>query len=310
MSGNGKVLVIGGAGFLGSHVSDALTDAGYKVRIFDKVSSRYAKSGQEMVVGDLMDMNEVVDAANGCDYIYNFAGIADIDEAHRNPVDTARLNVLGTVHTLEAARIHKVRRYVFASTVYVYSNKGSFYRASKQSAERFIETYEELFGIQHTILRYGSLYGRRADSRNGIYRMLFHAIKERKIRFNGSGEELREYINVADAAQASVEILGEEFSNQHIILTGNEKLRARDLLMMISEMLGGTVEIEYSDQEMTGHYTITPYSFNPKIGRKLVNTLHIDMGQGLLDCMAELHQSIVKGQFHPEADFLIKDKGE
>jgi UDP-glucose 4-epimerase len=302
-----KVLVLGGSGFLGSHVADALTDAGYQVRIFDLVPSPYLREGQEMVTGDILDLDQVVCATMDCAYVYNFAGIADIDAAHRNPVETAKLNVLGAVNTLEAARLAKVVRYVFASSIYVYSNKGSFYRASKQSAERFIETYQECFGLNHTILRYGSLYGRRSDGRNNIHRLLIQALSEKKLTYPGNGEELREYIHVADAAKASVAILDDEYANQHIIVTGNEKMRVRDLLLMISEILGGSVKLEFSKKEIEGHYTITPYAFNPKIGRKLVNTYHIDMGQGLLDCLAEIHQLQVKG-YHAETDLLVKDK--
>lgn len=302
-----KVIVFGGSGFLGSHVADALTDAAYQVRIFDLAPSPYLRKGQEMVVGDILNLDQVLNAAEGCTYVYNFAGLADLDAAHHNPVETTKLNVLGTVNTLEAARSIKASRYIFASSVYVYSNKGSFYRASKQSAERFIETYEECYGLNHTILRYGSLYGRRADVRNNIFRLLTQALKEKKLTYAGNGEELREYIHVLDAAKSSVAILDDEYINQHIILTGNEKMRVRDLLLMISEILGGTVKLEFSPDKIEGHYTITPYAFNPKIGKKLVNTYHIDMGQGLLDCLSEIHQEQVKG-YHAETDLLVKNQ--
>lgn len=124
-------VVFGGSGFLGSHVADALSDAGYRVRIFDLVRSPYLRVGQEMVVGDLMDPAAVTQAAAGCQHVYNFAGLADIDDAKNRPVDTVTLNVLGNVHALEAARAAGARRFVFASSIYVYSESGSFYRASK-----------------------------------------------------------------------------------------------------------------------------------------------------------------------------------
>lgn len=303
MSAKGIVTVFGGAGFLGSHVADALTDAGYRVRIFDLNSSRHLKPGQEEIVGDILDAAQVHKAVEGCDYVYNFAGIADIGEAHDKPLETAKLNIIGAVHTLEAARQAKVKRYIFASSVYVYSDKGSFYRASKQSAERFIETYQECYGLPYTILRYGSLYGRRADKRNGIYRLLHDAITKKKIVYPGSGEELREYIHVEDAAASSVAILAGEYANQHIVLTGNEKMRVKDLLMMISEILGG-VEMQFSNEVLEGHYAITPYAFNPKVGRKLVNTYHTDMGQGLIDCLGEIHHNFA-ANIHTEVDWLL-----
>lgn len=290
---------------MGSHVADALTDSGYAVRVFDIVPSRYLKAGQVMILGDLLNPVEVYKAIEGCDYVYNFAGIADINEAHNKPLDAAHLNVLGTLHTLEGAKMAKVRRYVFASTVYVYSNRGSFYRTSKQAAERFVETYEECHGLDYTILRYGSLYGRRSDGRNGIFRLLSQALRDRKIQYSGSGEELREYIHVSDAARASVDILAPEYANQHIILTGNEKMRSSDLVKMVSEMLGG-LPFEFSGEKVEGHYQITPYAFNPKIGKKLVSTLHIDMGQGLIDCMAEIDQAMGKGT-HSEEDWLVQN---
>lgn len=301
-----RAIVFGGSGFLGSHIADALTSAGYSVRIFDLQKSKYLQDSQEMIIGDILDIESVENAVKGCDYVYNFAGLADINDARVKPIQTANLNVIGTVHTLEAAKNAGVKRYVFASSVYVFSNQGSFYRASKQAAERYIETYEESFGLPYTILRYGSLYGKRADARNGIYRLLKEALTEKKIKYPGTGQELREYIHVTDAAESSVEILDEQYSNQHIMLTGNEKLKSEDLLKMISEVLGGSIELEFTNDEMAGHYTITPYSFSPKIGKKLVHTYHIDMGQGILECLAELHEDLEIGM-SKSSDWLIKE---
>ncbi|TDI77589.1 MAG: SDR family oxidoreductase, partial [Betaproteobacteria bacterium] len=156
---NEIAIVFGASGFLGSHVAEALSAEGYRVRLFDRSPSPYQKHDQEMIVGDIMDLKEVIKATQSAAVVYNFAAIADIDEAHEKPLATAEVNILGNMHVLEAARLAGSRRFIFASTVYVYSESGSFYRASKQAAERFIETYHERYGLDYTILRYGSLYG-------------------------------------------------------------------------------------------------------------------------------------------------------
>lgn len=292
-SASGEIAVVFGAsGFLGSHVADALSEAGYRVRLFDRAPSPYQRPDQEMIVGDMMDIEQAIEAAKGASVIYNFAAIADIDEAHDKPLATATINVLGNMHILEAARLAGARRFIFASSVYVYSESGSFYRASKQAAERFTETYHERYGLEYTILRYGSLYGRRADLRNGIYRMLHEAIQDHTITYHGSGNAIREYIHVEDAARMSVQVLSPEFANRHLILTGQEKLRIRDVMTMISEIMPWPVELHFGDANAIHHYEITPYAFQPRIGRKLVLNEHVDLGQGLLDCLREIHQYI------------------
>ena len=289
---NESVVVFGASGFLGSHVADALSNAGYRVRLFDRCPSPYQKSNQEMVIGDIMNLDQVIEAAKGATYVYNFAAIADIDEANDKPIPTATINVLGNMHALEAARTVGARRFVFASSVYVYSESGSFYRASKQAAERFTETYHERYGLNYSILRYGSLYGRRSDKRNGIYRMLHEAVAHHSITYKGSGDALREYIHVEDAARMSVQILAPEFANRHLILTGQEKMRIRDVMRMISEILPWPVELHFDEANMVHHYEITPYAFQPRIGRKLVLNEHVDLGQGILDCLREIHQDL------------------
>ena len=293
---NDLAVVFGGSGFLGSHVADALQEAGWTVRICDIADSPFLASGQEMVRCDILDPAAVAKAVAGATVVYNFAGLADIDEAQNKPVDTVKLNVLGNTHILDACQREAVRRYVFASTVYVYSERGSFYRASKQASERIIEAYQERFGIPYTILRYGSLYGRRADRRNGIWRILNAALTQGEVTYSGSGEEQREYIHVRDAALLSVKALDPEFANQHVILTGPYPCRVRDLMEMVREMLGGKPAVRFENKPVSGHYTITPYNFLPRVGRKLVGESYTDLGQGLLDCLAEMHE-----QAHPEA---------
>ncbi|MEK7857785.1 MAG: NAD(P)-dependent oxidoreductase [Elusimicrobiota bacterium] len=283
-----KVLVCGGTGFLGSHVVEALSEAGYAVRVFDQRPSSHLREGQEMIVGDMLDLGGLCKAARGCSAVYNFAAIADIDESRKHPLEALKVNVLGNAHALEAARQAKAERFVLASSLYVYSRSGAFYRATKQAAEQYTETFQEEFGLDYTIVRYGSLYGRRADERNGIFRMLQSALTEGRVRYAGTGEELREYIHVDDAARLSVEILKPEFKNMPVTLTGHHPMRVRDVMEMVREMLGGKVKLEFDNEAVSGHYNITPYSYSPKLAKKLVSTLYTDMGQGLLDCLAEI----------------------
>lgn len=277
-----RVLVLGGSGFLGSHVADALSRAGYQVRIFDRKPSPYSSPDQQMVLGDILRPDEVLAAAQGCRYVYNFAGLADIDDARHRPLDTANLNVIGNIHALSAAQNAGAERFLFASSVYVYSHAGSFYGVSKQAAERFVETFQQAYGLDYTILRYGSLYGPRSDSRNGLYRIVRGALEQGTIRYEGSPEALREYIHVEDAAASSVKALEEEFRNSHVVLTGPEGMRVIDLLKMLAEILGRPNAVEFVEAAHDGHYVRTPYAYQPRVGRKYVPSLHVDLGQGLL----------------------------
>jgi len=304
---NEIAIVFGASGFLGSHVAEALSAEGYRVRLFDRSPSPYQKHDQEMIVGDIMDLKEVIKATQSAAVVYNFAAIADIDEAHEKPLATAEVNILGNMHVLEAARLAGSRRFIFASTVYVYSESGSFYRASKQAAERFIETYHERYGLDYTILRYGSLYGRRTDARNGIYRMLHEAVEKHSITYRGSGEAIREYIHVEDAARMSVQVLAPEFANLHLILTGQERLRIKDVMTMISEIMPWPIELHFNEANAVHHYEVTPYAFQPRIGRKLVLNEHVDLGQGLLDCIREIHKEFHHSDIDDDATPAASD---
>ena len=294
-----NVVVFGGSGFIGSHVADALSAAGYAVTLFDLNPSPYARDGQRMVTGDILDSSSITEVLQGQDVAYNFAGLTDLDEAQGMPVETARSNVLGNAILLEQAHRARLKRYVFASTIYVSGHAGGFYRASKQACELYVEEYQRWFGLDFTILRYGSIYGRRTDESNAVHSFLTQALRKRRIIVNGTGNELREYVHVEDIARASVQILEPNFRNERVVLTGHQPMRVRDLMEMIREMLGQDIQVEYRsvdpEQQQAGrtpHYTVTPYSFRPTTAKKLVSDYYVDLGQGLLDCLQELHETL------------------
>lgn len=291
-----KAIVFGGSGFIGSHVADCLTETGYEVTIFDLKPSPYLLPGQGMIVGDILEENDVFEAVRGCDCVYHFAGVADLDDVTTKALETIQQNISGTATVLEAAHKHGAKRFIYASTIYVYSDKGGFYRCSKQAAELYIEEYARKFGLDYTILRYGTVYGPRADSRNSIYRYLKQAIENGKIICGGTGDEIREYIHVKDVAHLSVSILSDEYRNQCVIISGHHAMRFKDVLYMIRETLGNRVEIEFIGTTDEAHYRITPYSFVPKIGRKLVSHYYVDMGQGLLECINEIYNAKSGGE--------------
>lgn len=288
--------VLGGSGFLGSHVADKLSEAGYQVRIFDQRPSPWIRPDQEMMRGNLLNQNEVNEAIQGAEVVYNFAALADLNAGLNNPLDTVRINVLGNAHVMEACRLNDVKRFIYASTVYVYSRDGGFYRCSKQASEHYVEEYEKTYGLDYTILRYGSLYGPRADSSNGMYRIVKKALETGLLEYEGSPDSLREYIHVEDAALASVDALSDEFRNQSVVLTGQEPMRVLDMLEMLAEILGLRDAVKFIPGEQPGHYVRTPYAYLPKLGRKYAPPLHVDMGQGLIQLIDEVRSANVQAR--------------
>ena len=131
-----------------------------------------------------------------CLYVYNFAGIADLDYGASQPIKSVEQNILATVNMLNLCRKYKIKRFVYASTIYVYSSKGGFYRCSKQAAENYIEEFNKKFKINYTILRYGSLYGPGASPNNGLSKIILNSIKRKKIIYEGGPNTIREYIHV------------------------------------------------------------------------------------------------------------------
>lgn len=283
-----RVLVTGASGFVGSHIADELTANNYDVILFDRVKSNFKKQNQTFIQGNLLDKTMLDELLTNVDYVYHYGAIADIDTANNMPAVTITTNIIGTVNLIEAALKNNVKRFMFASSVYVHSNMGGFYSATKQACESIIENYGKFYGLNYTILRYGSLYGSRTDEKNGCYRIIKNILENDKFKYNGTGEEIREYINILDAAKISVQCLDEKYNGECLILTGYEKMRIKDFIEMVKEITKRNTEIEFTKETNPLHYNITPYNYMPKLGKKIINNPHIDMGQGILELVKEI----------------------
>jgi len=293
-----KVVVIGGAGFLGSHIADELTGQGYQVTVFDLRPSAWLQPGQEMVVGDVFNQATLQECMEGAKYVFHLAAVADIGHAVKSPKSTIEHNIIGSVNVIEACLATNVERLLFASTVYVYSQKGSFYRVSKQAVEAILENYSTEYGLSYTTLRYGSLYGPRAQNWNGIRRFVSQAVREGRVTYPGSGQEKREYIHVKDAAKLSLKAMAAEYRNRCLTITGTQVMTTRELLLMIREIIGHDVELEFSpagEEYNQFHYSLTPYRYTPKAGHKIVPNEFVDLGQGILGLIEEEYEKI-RGQ--------------
>jgi UDP-glucose 4-epimerase len=295
-----KAIVFGGAGFVGSHVADELSNRGYSVTIFDRKESEYLRLDQTMIVGDILDRDMVKAAVRGSEIVFHFAAMADIQEARDHPVEAANFNIMGTMYILDACREFAIKRFIYSSTIYVYSDHGSFYRSSKQACELFIENYHKEYNLDFTILRYGSLYGPRANDFNFIRNCIRQALLEGCIIRKGDGEEIRDYINIIDAAKATVDALSVDYNNSYLMITGPQTMKVKELLSMIKEIMNDHIEVRYTNDSMEGHYKITPYSFKPKVALKMTPKDFHDMGQGVLDSIYEIYQQLLDEGLTPK----------
>jgi UDP-glucose 4-epimerase len=289
-----KILVFGGFGFLGHYLVHELLKRGYKVTVADIHENEKLESEITYVKCDITNKENVENVFENkqFDFVYNLAGFANLDTAIKYPIETIQLNVIGNMYILEQCVKNNVSRFVYASSAYAMSNKGSFYGISKLASEKIVEEYLKKYSLPFTILRYGSVYSERSYDNNYIYSLVKTAVLDGEINHNGDGNELREYIHAADASKLSVDVIEtEDFKNLHVILTGNERMKRSDLFNMVKEILNDQVEIKYKNDGYHNHYNFTPYSFEPSVSRKLSANPHIDMGQGLLECVRSVHEN-------------------
>ncbi|WP_153798933.1 NAD-dependent epimerase/dehydratase family protein [Foetidibacter luteolus] len=288
-----KIAVFGGSGFLGLYLVQELTSRGYHVTIFDRLAPVEGFDNTDFYEMDIMKREEVIEAivAGGFDIVYNLAGFANLDKAIKYPYLTMQLNVIGNINVLDGCVKAKVKRFVYASSAYAMSDKGSFYGISKLASEKTVEEYAIKYHLPFTVLRYGSVYSEMNFDNNYIYNLVAKAIQTGKIEHGGDGSEIREYIHASDAAKLSVDVIeSEDYRNEHIIFTGTEKMKRVELFELIKEILGDKIEISLQAGHYHNHYKFTPYSYTPTLSRKLVANPHIDMGQGILECIKAVYR--------------------
>lgn len=289
-----KVLVFGGFGFLGYYLVKELLQRNYEVSVADININEELSSLVTYFECDISSSQEVnlVFSKSNFDIVYNLAGFANLDRAVENPLETIKLNVIGNINIIEACLAHKVDRFVYASSAYAVSNKGSFYGISKLASEKIIEEYNKKNNLSFVILRYGSVYSEKEYDNNYIYNLVKGAVINGRIDHKGDGREIREYIHAADAAKLSVDVIESDvYKNIHVILTGTERMKRIELFNMIKEILNNKVEVNCNDIGYNNHYKFTPYSFEASVSRKLVANPHIDMGQGILECIRAVHNN-------------------
>ncbi len=246
-----KVLVTGGSGFIGSHVVDRLIAAGIEPKIFDlRPSSHHPEVAT--AIGDLRDDDALRKAMLGCDAVTHLGAMADADVVAREPAAAEGVNSRGTLNVLEAARHAGVRRVVYASTIWVYSDAateqvdeetslglpGHLYTATKLAGEMYCRSYAELYGVEYTILRFGIPYGPRARPEAVIPTFVRKALAGEALTIAGGGKQSRRFVYVEDLAEGVVRSLGPEAANRVYNLVGDEDVTIAEVARAVQRTVG------------------------------------------------------------------------
>jgi UDP-glucose 4-epimerase len=246
-----RVLVTGGAGFIGSHVVDKLLAAGHEPRILDVRPTPYHPD-VDTVIGDMCVLDDVMRAAEGCDAIAHLAAAADVGEVQKDPILAEQLNARGTVNVLEAAREKQVSRVVYASTIWVYSDvvaehvdeetalkhPAHLYTATKLAGELYCRSYRELYDVESTILRFGIPYGPRARPAAVIPIFVDKALAGEPLTLAGGGLQSRRFVYVEDLAEGVVAGLAPQAANRTYNLVSDEDVTIRDIAERVRDEIG------------------------------------------------------------------------
>jgi UDP-N-acetylglucosamine/UDP-N-acetyl-alpha-D-glucosaminouronate 4-epimerase len=263
-------LVTGGAGFIGSHLSEELVRRGHRVRVADslitgKRSNLDHIAGVEFIEGDLADLDFARRAAEGCEYVLHQAAIPSVPRSVKDPITSNRANVDATVNMLVAARDAGARRLVFAASSSAYgdtptlpkhegmpTNPLSPYALQKVVGEQYLQMFTRLYGLETVSIRYFNVFGPRQDPSSpysGVISVFATALLENRApTIYGDGEQTRDFTYVAnvvdgvlracEAPQASGEIIN--------VATGG-RISLNKLFYAMREVVGGNLELTYAE---------------------------------------------------------------
>ena len=287
-----QITVLGGSGFLGSNLSHFLSKSdSTKIIIFDKKKRSKLKKNQRFVRGNILDEKQLSKAIKKSDYVFNFAALSDLNEAKDKPLETAMINIVGTIKALQVSKKFKIKKFIQASSIYANSEQGGFYGSSKKAAEDYIERFNKKFKLKFTILRFGSLYGNGADKSNGINIIIDYALKNKALLYKGSKRAARKYIHVHDACKACAQSISKKYDNKYLNITGKKKIRITKLLDTLSDI--GKIskkKIFYKSYQNEGHYVSEPKKFSPRQGINFNLIKHKNFKTGLLKQYLERKQ--------------------
>ena len=250
-----RVLVTGGSGFIGSHVVDALLDAGHAVRNYDLRETPYHRADEiETAIGDLTDRATLIDALDGCEAIIHLAAHADVGLIVEDPAGAERANSCGTLTVLEACREADVKRVVYGSTIWVYGESTDdpvteesglglpkhIYTASKLAGEMYCSSYAKLYGLEPTILRFGIPYGPRARPATVIAAFVGKALAGEPLTLAGDGMQTRRFVYVEDLADGVVRALSPNASGRVYNLAGTETVTIKQVAETVQRQVAET----------------------------------------------------------------------
>lgn len=260
-----KVLITGGAGFIGSHLAEHLLTAGHSVRILDNLSTGKRENLQthpqlDFMMGDIRDPALVSEVALGVDAIVHLAAVASVQASVDDPTGTHETNFDGTLYLLEAARKNNIRRFLYASSAAVYGdntrlplpeeeppNPLSPYAADKLAGEYYLRFYHAKFGLETTAFRFFNIYGPRQDPSSpysGVISIFIDRIRQRKaVTLFGNGHQTRDFVYVGDLAALLVQALGRpETIGQTINVGRGKQCSLLELLETLEQLAGRPIE--------------------------------------------------------------------
>ncbi|MDQ3076070.1 MAG: NAD-dependent epimerase/dehydratase family protein [bacterium] len=219
-----KVVVTGGAGFIGSHIVDTLVSEGNEVHIVDNLSAGKKENinpNAILHVVDIRDAGKIVSIFKDAEYVFHQAAFPQVQYSIENPAETHEINVNGTLNVLEACRINKVKRLIFASSSAVYGDQEvlptnedgdikplSPYGAQKYIGEAYCKLYSQIYNLETVCLRYFNVYGPRQSPTGAYASVISKFIDSKKnnqpLLITGDGEQTRDFVNVLDVAVANI----------------------------------------------------------------------------------------------------------
>ena len=263
-----KVLVTGGAGFIGSHLVDEASEEGYDVVTIDNLNNGKLENlnkDAKFYKVDIVDIDNLslVFEKEKPDYVIHLAAQISLRESLKNPIYDAEQNILGSINILECCRKFNVKKVVYASSAAVYGfpkylpvdekhpiNPFSPYGVSKHTVEHYLQYYHENFEIDYIILRYSNVYGERQDplGEAGVIAIFIDKLKkgERPIIF-GDGEQTRDFIYVKDVVEANLLALEKETENKVFNISTNTETSVNELFKKIKEIMNSNINPIYKN---------------------------------------------------------------